>query len=280
MARTIADIYDAIIAEKEEQTELAGLLPDPDTAATLLADLTSNSKAAVWRLWAWITAVAIHVHEVAWDIFKTEVEAIAAAAPAGTAQWYRAQMLKFQFGYALVYANFQYNYATIDTDAQIITRCAIEERSDGALIVKVAKGTTTLSPLSAPEKSAAESYANKIKFAGTRLAVTSLNPDVITPLYDVYYDPIIPIADLVPALQSAVDAYFSTLPFNGEYRVTKFTDVLQAVTGVVDPVETNTKVLPDGGSYITINVRYVPAAGYFTMSDTVDNLFNFIPFIG
>lgn len=280
MARTVTEIYDAIIAEKEQQATLSGLLPNPETASNLLADLTSDSKAAIWRLWAFITAVVIYTHEVAWDIFRAEVEDIAAAAPAGTVRWYQAKMLAFQLGDTLDYINNQYVYPTIDEAAQIITRCAVQERSDGALVIKVAKGDATPEPLTTAERQAAESYAFKIKFAGTRLAVSSLAADEITPVYDVYFDPIVPLNEVQDAMQTAVDAFFDDMPFNGEYRVTRFTDVLQSVTGVIDPVHVSTDVVPDGGANIDVSIVYVPAAGYFSMSDTVANLFNFIPYVG
>ena len=192
---------------------------------------------------------------------------------------FREYLHAFQFGYSLEYVDLQYRYSTIDTDAQIITRCAVVERSDGALIIKVAKGTDSPEPLTTAERQAAESYAQKIKFAGTRLAVSSLSPDVIVPVYDIYYDPIVPQADVVTAMQAAVDSFFQTLPFNGEYRLTRFTDVLQGVEGVVDAVEQSTTVTPDGGSAISVEVRYVPAAGYFELQDPVVDLFNFIPFV-
>lgn len=274
MARSITEIYDAIIAEKETQDSLAGLLPDLDNANTLLENLSSGSKVAVWRLWAFVTAVAIHVHEVAWDIFRLEVQAIAAASPAGTPPWYQAQFLLFQLGYELTYIANRYVYAVDDPDARIITRCAIEERSDGALIVKVAKGEFA-TPLSAPEKAAVESYAAKIKFAGTRLAVTSLPGDLIAPNYIIYFDPIIPLGEVLTDVEAAVNAFFQNLPFNAEFRVTKLTDVIQAVTGVIDPVVQGVVATPDGGSPVNVDVRYVPASGYFQVVTT----FQYIPFV-
>ncbi len=58
MARKILEIYDEIIEEKELQPSLTGLLPLGETSDNLLDDLTSGSKVAVWRLWAYLTAVA------------------------------------------------------------------------------------------------------------------------------------------------------------------------------------------------------------------------------
>ena len=278
MARTILAIYDSIIAEKESGANLTGLTPDPETSTQLLTDLSSGSKVAVWRLWAYITAVAIYAHEVIFDLFKEEVQAIADAAAPGTPGWYQKKMLEFQYGDTLTYFNYQYVYDPVDESARIITRCAVQERSDGAVLIKVAKDSGgTPVPLSAPEKSAAESYAAKIKFAGTRLAVTSLDPDELDIDYTVFYDPLVPLATLQANLQAAADAFLAELPFNAEFRITRFTDALQAVTGVIDPVFQSATATPDGGSPESVAVRYLPAAGYMVFADTLANMFTFQP---
>lgn len=277
MARTILEIYDSIIAEKESGTLLEDLSPNPETSGQLLTDLSSGSKVAIWRLWAYITAVAIYAHEVIFDIFKEEVQEIADAAAPGTPGWYRQKMLEFQYGDTLTYVNYQYVYDPVDESARIITRCAVQERSDGAVLIKVAKDSGgSPVPLSAPEKSAAESYAAKIKFAGTRLAVTSLNADELDIDYTIYYDPLIPLATLQSNLQAASDEFLADLPFNAEFRITKFTDALQAVEGVIDPVFQSATGTADGGSPEAIAVRYVPAAGYMTLADTLANMFTFV----
>ncbi len=117
--------------EKELQPSLTGLLPLGETSDNLLDDLTSGSKVAVWRLWAYLTSVAIYIHELLWDNFKVVIEEIAAAAPAGTPRWYQKKMFEFQSGDSLVYVDNQYVYDPIDETKRIVTRCAIEERPDG-----------------------------------------------------------------------------------------------------------------------------------------------------
>jgi hypothetical protein len=275
--RTIEEIYNEIIAEKESQTALEGLLPGDEDYSGLLEDITSSSKVAIWRLWAFLTAVTVWVHEQVYDVFKSEVQAIADSAPPGTPGWYQKKILEFQYGDALVYDQFQYGYAVIDESKKIITRCAVEERSDGAVLIKVAKGDVTPEPLDFTEKSAVESYAAKIKFAGTRLAVASLAADVLDLEYDIYYDPLITLATIQDDLQAALDGFKLSVPFNGEVRITRITDVLQDVTGVVDPVFKAASGTPDGGSLVPVAIRYFPASGYFEYADTVNVMFNFIP---
>lgn len=276
MSRTIAEIYDEIIVEKESQTALSGLTPDPETSLSLLTELSSGSKVAIWRLWAYITAVAIWTHEQVFEIFLEEAEAIAASAPAGTARWYQKKVLEFQFGDTLQYLNNQYVYDPVTPANQIVTRCAVQDRGDGVVVVKVAKGSTPTA-LSAPEKTALEGYLAKIKFAGTRVAVLSQAADELNLDYDIYYDPIVPIVTIQADVQAAIEVFAQELEFNGLVRVTKITDALQSVTGIIDPVFQSATGTPDGGSPSSFFVSYQPIAGHIVYADTVANMFTFIP---
>lgn len=278
MARTIVEIYDEIIAEKESASSLDDLTPNPETSTALLAALTSGSKVAIWRLWAYIVSVAIWTHEQLFEIFIAEAEAIAAAAPAGTARWYQKKVLEFQYGDSLVYTDNQYVYDPVDESARIVTRCAVQDRGDGVVVIKVAKDDGgSPAPLDSTEKTALEGYLAKIKFAGTRIAVVSLAADEIDLDYDIYYDPIVPLATLQSDLQTALETFASELKFNGDFRITKLTDALQAVTGVIDPVFQSATATPDGGSASAITVKYQPAAGHVTYADTAADMFSFIP---
>lgn len=276
MSRTIAEIYDEIIVEKESQTALSGLTPDPETSLSLLTELSSGSKVAIWRLWAYITAVAIWTHEQVFEIFLEEAEAIAAAAPAGTARWYQKKVLEWQYGDTLQYVNNQYIYDPVDESNRIVTRCAIQDRGDGVVVVKVAKGSTP-TPLNSTEKMTLEGYIAKIKFAGTRVAVLSQAADEIGIAYDIYYDPIVPLTTLQASVQAAIEEFGESLEFNGLFRISRFTDALQAVTGVVDPVFQSATGTPDGGAAASFSVSYQPVAGHILYADTAANMFTFIP---
>lgn len=278
MARSIQYIYDTIIEEKENRTSLDDLSPQNDNATQLLADLTSDSKVAIWRLWAYITAVIIHTHEVLWDLFKADVERIVAAAPAGTPGWYHKKVLEYQHGDALVYVDNQYRYDPIDESHRIVAKCAIEERRDGVVIVKVAKESGgSLGPLSVPEKDGLLSYVNKIKFAGTRTSVFTSDPDIITIVYNLYYDPIVPLLELLPALDAALSSYTTEIPFNGAVNVNQLTDVLQRVRGVKDPVFQHGKLTTGiAGVDIDFDVEIKPPAGYIIFADSASVMFNFI----
>jgi hypothetical protein len=275
MSRTIAEIYDEIITEKENQAVLSDLTPNPETSLGLLNDLTSGSRVAIWRLWAYIISAAIWTHEQVFEMFLVEAEAIAAAAPAGTARWYQKKVLEWQYGDTLEYISNQYVYDPVDESARIVTRCAIQDRGDGVVVVKVAKGSTP-TPLDNTEKTALEGYIAKVKFAGTRIAVLSQAADEIDLDYDIYYDPIFPLATVQADVQAALESYAADLEFNGEVRITRITDALQGVTGVIDPVFQSASGTPDGGGSSAIVVSYQPIAGHVVFADTAANMLNFI----
>lgn len=275
MARKILDIYDEIITEKENQTELSALLPGSETSTNLLNDLTSGSKVAIWRLWAFLMAVAIHIHETYWDMFLIKVKEVIATAPTGTPAWYRKKIFEFQYGDSLTLLNDHYVYNPIDITKQIITRCAIEERSNGVVAIKVVKGENPLTKLTTAEKNALESYIHKIKFAGTRIAVFSLDPDILEIHYNIFYDPIIPLTEVKGNINAEIGIFLEKLPFNAKFDITQFTDALQKAEGVTDPKFQQASITPSGGISTTFTNEIIPAAGYINLSDTIDNLFNF-----
>ena len=275
MARTINEIYDEIITEKETQSVLNGLTPAPDDAQTLLADLTTTSKVAIWRLWYYTLAVAINIHENAWDLFKAEVEDRALEIITGTTRWYRDQSLLFQNGDALTYdaASGKYIYDPITPANQIIKRCAVIDT--GAQVrIKIAKldGSGKPIPLTAGEVTAYEGYLGQIKFAGTSTTVTSADADDLKLDLFIQYDPQVLDsngADLndpaVFPVDDAITAYIENIPFNGILNLTALNDSIQAAEGVLDSVinsaEAKFGLLP----YSAINTNYVPDAGHLEL---------------
>lgn len=277
MARSIKEIYDEIIQEKESLSTLDGLLPSTETSDQLMDDLSSGSKVAIWRLWAWVIAFGHYLHEILFDEFIKMVDEKAAAAPAGTPQWYQKEMLKYQHGDNLQYINNRYVYDPVDESKRIIDLCAIEERPDGVVAIKVAKDESgTPAPLTVAERDSAAAYANKIKFAGTRLVLITADADQLTIEYDIYYDPIIPLQDIQDAAQLAAEDYLDNLPFNGAFNITKFTDALQSVDGVLDPMFVSAESLTFSGATFQFDVEQIAAAGYFEFTDDLEVMFNWI----
>ena len=270
MARTISTIYNSIIIEKESMSSLGGLLPETENAANLLSGLNSGSKVAVWRLWAWVTAAAIWVHENLWDAFKAEVDAIVAAAIPGTAQWYRNMCLLYQHGDNMVYSNYKYQYATTDTDKQIIKRASATEQG-GNVLIKVAKESGGCPvKLTTEELEAFTEYIDKIKFAGTFCPVISQDADLVNLDIEVHYDPqvmnssgeLLSDTSVKPA-EDAINNYLANIEWNGVMKVSGIFETVMDATGVDDLVINSVEAKASGEStYNTVERSYSTVAGY------------------
>ena len=280
MARTIQQIYDSIIAEKQTLSSLNGLTPNPETYVNFLSQLASSSRVAIWRLFAYIIAVAIYTTEVLWDLFKKDIEEIAAQAEAGTVRWYQERVLDFQFGDVLIYADGKYQYAVLDDSLKVVKRCAVVERPDGVVFIKTAKldsGGLPI-PLDSPELTALTAYMQQIKFAGTFLSVNSFNADTLKLYYDIYYSAELDLTTVQTAVYAAVQSFIANLPFNGALNINKLTDALQALTGVKDPKFNSAAATYGALPYTAFDREYLSNAGYLEIDGAfpLSSTFNFI----
>lgn len=286
MARTIAVIKQQIIHAKNAEASLAGL--------------SSPSQSSLWNLWAYITAVAINLHEQLWDIFRTEVEEIASNVAPGTPQWLRTKTLEFQYSTTepqqIQLINFVPKYDPVRTDLRLVTQCSVKIANNRTIVLKVAKGTEELSPLGqhplvAPntldnnaEINALKSYIDAIKFAGSAIRVISLFPDRLQVTADIYYDGQYVKDNVQAAIKNAIANYLKNLPFDGVVSNTKLVDAIQAVPGVLDLQLISVK----GRAYQQIAVNasevgrlYTSEAGYLIPEDTegytLDDTLNMVP---
>lgn len=229
MARTVEEIYQSIIAAKEADSNLNSL--------------TSTSRRAIWRLWAYIVAAAQATQEQLMGLEKDNVQAIVDAAPAGNAAWVQEQMFKFQYDATtpqivqLNTSTFAYAYPTIDATKQIITRCSVNRQIYNVVQLKVAKGTTP-EALTSLEKSAAQDYIDTIGNCNANYQVISLNADRLYVDADVYYKG--QYSAIIQAnVIAAIEAYMSALDFNGQVLMSDLETVIRSVTGVTDVVLNN-----------------------------------------
>lgn len=281
MARTIAEIQQEILLEKEKHEQLSGL-----------KNTSSNSKTAIWRLWVYIVATAIWMHEKI-------VERNALLSRPHTLQWYREQALNFLYGVDLEWKDGYFQYPEMSENEKkqlkIIKHCAISERlfddienenkkiSDlisefyynqvGILTLKVAKenadGTKVI--LNQSEKRAFRAYMNQVKDAGTQIRVVSNEGNKIVITLEVYVNPLIIYTDdedynqnpqntgnedeqnrqnsgkllrnlSIEPVKDAIKEYITTLEFNGAFVPTYLIDKIQQISGVELPILRNVKV--------------------------------------
>jgi hypothetical protein len=226
MSRSISVIQAEIEAAKNADANLAGL--------------TSTSQTAIWRLWTFIVAASIHYHETLWDLFKVDLEAIAASARVGSSAWLHDQVLRFQYDalepQIVQVVDFVATYNPIDVSKRIVSRAAVKQQTNRRVVVKAAKddGSGGLESLATDELSALRSYIKQIQFAGTSIGVTSLEADRIKATLEVRYDGQYVQSTVIQAVKDAINGYLSNLDFDGVIVKNRLIDAVQVVDGVVD----------------------------------------------
>lgn len=268
MARTIQQIQDEIIAQKEATPELS--------------ELTSDSKVAVWRLITYIIAFAIWTQEKLWDVFKAETEDYVARSRVHAIRWYRDRVLEFRDGKDLNWTDGTFQYPELDTgesldDLQIVKQAAVVE-APGELLIKIAtQQGSQLQPVSAQQQTRVTAYMNEIKDAGNHIRVVNLPPDELIIEGIIYCDPLlIDLSDgslvtdsSIKPVEQAAESYINEenqSNFNGEFRRTRFVDTLQQAEGVQDPVITSIKARYGTLPFEEVDIRYLPNSGYHTIT--------------
>jgi len=271
MARTITEIQNNILADIASDSTLA--------------QLTSTSKVAIWRLFVYIASVAIWTLEKLFDLHKTETDDTIAQLKPHTLRWYRNVALAFQYGYALVVDSDRYDNTGIDADlidaSKIIKYAAVvEAKAESRLIVKIATETGgKLQPISQAQHDAFAAYITEVKDAGVNVSVINYRPDKLYLSIVIYYDPLVLDAQGNSILsggrpvESALEEYMKELPFNGELVLAHLIDKLQQVPGVEIPHLTNAQTswidakTKDYGAVEAIAVKKIPESGYFEIVD-------------
>ena len=220
MARTVAQIKQTMIDAKNAESALSGL--------------TSTSQTAKWNLYFFIVASCIALFEQLQDLFKQDLEAIAASAAPSTPQWTRNKVMKFQTGdiAELNTDTFVIEYPTINTANQIITRCAVVTAPNRTVLIKVAKSDPPV-PLSVGEESELDAYIETWNPAGIVYVIVNEDSDKLEVDADIYYNG--QFTGVIQAnVEAALEAYMANLPFNGVVSNQSIVDAIQAVDGVVN----------------------------------------------
>lgn len=287
MGRTIQQIFNSMIVEKETFSSLDELVPNPDTAQTFLDDLTSGSKVAIWRLWLWVVAAAIFVHEGLFDQKIIEIEAKAQEVQPGTLPWYRAEAKDFQNGFSLVFneTTRQFEYTDTTSPAAVAARIvttASARTINSVVTLKIAKTVAdVVQKLTAAELGAFNVYLDQIKIAGTSTITISDDPDSLKLAYTIEYDPqlitstgLLITDNTIKPIQVAIDGYitaFTDENFDHTFRVSELTDAIQAATGVVNAVADVAEAKSVATSYLDIlavaTEDYTSNAGYLITVD-------------
>jgi hypothetical protein len=264
-------------------TSLSGLLPTVENLPQLLTDLgNSPSRVAVWRLMCYIVAVSMNTLETLWDSFLNVVNTTIANKIPGTLLWYQQQAFIFQYGDPLTLINNKWQYATVTPANRIVNRCAAIERGATGILIKAAIfDGTSIAPLSAPQLVAFNAYYQKIKYAGPAITCVSYTADLLRLSYTIYYDPLVDLAVLQPAVEAAINNFIGNLTFNGVYNLTAQTDAIQRVPGVVDPRLTDAQATYGLLPYAPIIGQYASNAGYLSIDPAypLSTTITYVPYV-
>lgn len=223
--------------------------------------------------------------EKLFDQHKEDIENRSIELEYGQLHWYRSRALEFQYGDPLVFLGKTYGYNPIN-EANKVIQLASADDVNGIVVIKCANidGSGNILPLSTNELTAANTYMNKIKYAGIKVAVISRPADLMKLFYHVYYDPLVlnPNGSLISdnskfPVVDAINEYckFMNYSFNATFSITELTDKIQAASGVINPVFDSAAAKFGTGNYQAINDYYKPNAGYseidpaFPLSTTI-----------
>lgn len=285
--RTLTEIQESILSKKSQTESLSALEVLTTSEQNTLSNLTSTSKVAIWRLWVFIQAFAIWLHEGIFETHKIEIEELIALNKVHTRKWYRDKILNFQYGFVLDGESDRYDNTGIDTanilGSKIIKRASVEEVA-GELRIKVATQIgDKLQPINTDQFNALRQYIALVKDAGTKIRLISRPADQMKAEIDIYFDPLI-LNGLGQRLdgtddepvQKAIKDYLYRLEFNGEFIKTKLTDYVQTVAGVQMPVFKQIWTKYGTYGYNLIDETYIADSGYMVF-DLDNTIINFIP---
>ncbi len=286
MARSINEIQELILSAKRSSQSLQSLEVLTDREKNTLQGLNSTSKVAVWRSFVFIISVGIWSLEKLFDEFKVFIDALIAKNKIHNFDWYIQTAKNFQFGFSLQ-EDGTYDNTGVDEGlviaSKIVKQVAVDQLSS-RLRFKLAKedGNGQLIKMDETEISAFSQYMEKVKDAGTRLTIYSRDADLLKLEVDIYYDP--QVLNTIgqrhdgtsdTPVQDQIQLFSRNLEFNGELILTKLTDFLQKIDGVLIPVIKKAEAKYALNDYTAIDERYIPDSGYF-LFDQDNSVINFI----
>jgi hypothetical protein len=230
-------------------------------------DGLSTSPVAEWKLWTYVMALAVRIMQVIQSKFVEEVENKLTFQRQGSRGWYAEMAKKFQYGYNLILkSDNTVGYEIDDPASRIVAVAAvIEETASGTVKMKVARFINgLLSEFTTEQRLAFSNYIESIKFAGTKIDITSTSADLIKYQITIYYDPAYN-ADLIKAnVLQALNSYRESIGFDGYIYKQRLIDAIMGVSGVVTLDLVSLQSQKAGEPVFTdIGVKYELGAGYF-----------------
>lgn len=228
MSRTIAAIYQQIVAERDKRQELK--------------EFKNDSKLSIMNGISYICAVAIHAFESILDVFTIDISEAMNSRVNGTPTYYANALLQYQKGDTLSVRSdgLAFGYSSVDESKRIITQVSYveswdENDRDYKLIYKTATGSKgELSSISKDDLVAINGYIQKFAFAGTHIEVTSQEGDILIPKITVYWDGSVSESEMYDAIVARLNEYVINIDFDSSVYVSKILGDIKGVNHVVD----------------------------------------------
>lgn len=243
MSRTIKEIYNEAVAERNRRLELT--------------EFASDSKMSVMNGILWVVAAVIYSFESLLDVFAVDISEAINGRINGTPAYYANALLQYQQGDELTVREdgLAFGYANIDETKRIVTQVSYMESTDdqnldSKLILKVATGAKgSLSAIPPKELAPINAYINKLKFAGTRVEVISTKGDVLIPHLTVFHDGAVPESEVYDSIEEQLNAYMMDIDFDTAVYVSRLTDAIRRAKHVTD-VHIDGHAVPEQGVFI------------------------------
>lgn len=257
MARTITEIL-------HEITQRAATYPELDEMEQ------NDSVVQIWRVAKQVMALGMAQVDQSIDALKLEIDDKINSDEQGGVQWYREQILAYQQGYALAIIDNRPRYLTIDTSARIVKHVSVTEPATGGLEIKVAgNDETTIVPLTTDQLAGVKAYLTQVKFAGTAFTIVSNAPNVVDYTVTAEIDKsVLNAVKVRRAIIKAIENFHNSLEFNGTLYVSKVTDVLQKIEGIIDVEIIRARILIDNVRTVFAR-KYNPPSGYVKLDKEV-----------
>lgn len=244
MSRTINEIYKQAVEERNKRLELN--------------EFKSDSKMSILNGITWAFSAVIYSFETLLDVFAVDISTAINNRVNGTPVYYANALLQYQKGDTLSVREdgLAFGYTTIDETKRIITQVSYSESSsdvnlDNKLIMKVATGEKgSLSSITPEDLVMINSYINQIKFAGTRIEVTSQEGDVLIPKVTVFYDGAVMESELYDSIDEKLNDYIMNIEFDSSIYVSKIIDAIKKANHVTD-VYIDSEANPEQGIFLT-----------------------------
>ena len=260
MSKSLSQIFSEAVVKRNAYLQI-----------TELNSGLTKSKMSILNLITYVQAVLIFAYQTILDVFEVDIANLIANRINGTAPWYAAMALKFQFnnttnsGDTLIFDDekLKIRYEKVDTSHLIIAKSAFQKNDNGdGIILKVCKVNTDSNELSnginytqltSGELTAFKNYIDQIKFIGAVVQSMSIPGDIIAVknCMVTYDDQYITEEQVMDSIQKALIKFTSTLDYNAYIYYQSIIDAIFEVDNVVDVTPTQ-----ESGSVLVMVKQY------------------------